>query len=136
MGQTGLDPGDPVTFAPRLSTPWPDGSARPAILLQWSENDGVVPNRATETYARTAGLALVTPSIRGVAGLDAAPAPTCGSPAGGLSQFSVSDKGFQAHLALNEEPVQEQVFTYFESFLNDDPNDDGNITYADSGTCP
>ena len=135
MSQLGLDAGDPLTFAHRLSSPRADGSARAPVLLQWSEKDGVVPNRATETYARTAGLALVTPSVQGVAGLAVAAAPTCGAPGGGLSQFSVSDSGFTAHLALSEEVVQEQVWRWFGSFVNDDPEDDGDIAY-DATPCP
>ncbi len=133
VSQLGLDSGDPATFAPRLA----DGDG-PPVLVQWSQGDGVVPNRATEVFARTAGLPLVTPSVRGVAGLSVAAAPTCGSPGGGLSQFVVSDNSFNAHLALGEEEVQEQVFTYFASFLDDDPDNDGNIAYGlpGEGACP
>lgn len=132
ISQLGLDSGDPVTFAPRLS-----GPDRPPVLLQWSAGDGVVPNRATEVFARTGGLTLITPSVQGVAGLAVAPAPTCGSPSGGMSQFVTSDNAFNAHLALTKEEVQEQVFTYFESFLDDDETNDGNISYglSDEGDC-
>ncbi len=125
VSQLGLDSGDPITFARRLAD-----EGRPPVLVQWSRGDGVIPNRATEVFARAAGLTLVTPSVQGVAGLNVAAAPTCGAPGGGLSQFVVSDNGFNAHLALGEEPVQEQVFTYFSSFLDSDPTNDGNIAYG------
>ena len=127
QSQLGLDAGDPATLAPRFV-----GSDRP-LLLQWSADDGVVPNRATETFARTAGLTLVTPSVRGVAGLPVAESPTCGDPPTAMSQFLVSDNAFNAHLALDEDTVQEQAMTFFASMIDESTGNDGDIRYGRPG---
>ncbi len=124
--QLGLDFADPATFAPDVSAP---------VLLQESIGDWIMPNDTTEALARTLGLPLVRPSLREVAGLDTAEAPTGGEPDRGLAQFKVSDVGFEAHLAMQHEPVSTQMLRYLRSFYDDPPDNDGDIAYECNGSC-
>lgn len=140
MAQLGLDTGDPMATAPHLLRDRFEGAGpAPAILMQESIGDGVMPNDTTEALARTIGVPWVQPGIERPAGLDVVDAPTCGAPASGLTQFRTSDIPFQAHLALDDGFVQEQVLRWFGSFIDDDAANDGNIAFGFFGQpvdCP
>lgn len=138
MSQLGLDLGDPLNFAPhiqreRLSGAPPEG---PAVLVQQSIGDGVIPNYTTETLARYAALPLIEPALTAVPGLETASAPTGGAPRSGLTQFRTNSVAFNAHLAFSSKPVSDQALRFFDSFLDDDPENDGDIAYdCPGGDC-
>ncbi|MCP4868242.1 MAG: hypothetical protein GY898_05940 [Proteobacteria bacterium] len=139
VGQPGLDRGDPMIFAHHVLKNRLVDAPAPAVLLQESTGDGIIPNMMTEAMARRMELTLIEPIQLGAPGLERASAPTCGSPATGLAQFTVTDIPFQAHLALEEVPVQRQVMTWFDSFVDADPDNDGNIAFTSFGQvseCP
>jgi len=132
-GQVGLDRGDPMSFASHVLTDRLAPGSGPEVLLQESTGDGIIPNITTEALARALELPLVEPAQLGAPGLDRTPTPTCGAPASGLSQFLISDMPFQAHLALESQNVQAQVMTWFQSFVDEDPGNDGNIAFVSLG---
>jgi len=133
VGQPGLDRGDPMSFAHHVLRDRFADTPAPAVLVQESTGDGIIPNIMTEALARRMELTLIEPIQLGAAGLERASAPTCGSPATGLAQFTYSDIPFQAHLALDSDHVQRQVMTWFGSFTDDDPDNDGNIAFSGFG---
>jgi hypothetical protein len=126
--QLALDFADPLSYASLLLDS-PLREAEAALLVQQSLHDGIVPNGQTELLARAFSLAAVRPMPQSVPGLVAVDAPTCGEPSRGMSQFFLTDDGFQAHLALEEPHVQEQALRLFDSMIDADPDNDGNITY-------
>ena len=133
MSQLGLDFGEPGIFAPHVLTGRYDDSPPPAVLLQQSVGDGIVPNLTTDALARTMGLSLIEPAVRPVGEIARATAPTAGSPASGMTQFRVTEAGFEAHLAMSHEPVQGQALRYFGSFIDSDAGNDGDIAYDCGG---
>ncbi len=140
ISQLGLDTGDPMATATHVLRDRFEGAGpAPAVLLQESMGDGVMPNDTTESLARTMGVPWVQPGIERPAGLELAEAPTCGAPASGLTQFRTSDIPFQAHLALDDNFVQDQVLRWFGSFIDAEPANDGNIAFGFFGQpvdCP
>jgi hypothetical protein len=50
-----------------------------------------------------------------------------------MSQFLVSDNAFNAHLALDEDTVQEQAMTFFASMIDESTGNDGDIRYGRPG---
>lgn len=133
VGQPGVDRGDPMIFASHVLRDRLVDSPAPAVLLQESTGDGIIPNMMTEAMARRMELPLIEPIQLGAPGLERASAPTCGAPASGLAQFTVSDIPFEAHLALDSDHVQRQVMTWFGSFVDADPGNDGNIAFTSFG---
>ncbi|TNE50096.1 MAG: hypothetical protein EP343_09190 [Deltaproteobacteria bacterium] len=128
--QMGLDPGDPISFAPFvLNNRWTSFRDKaPYILVQQSLNDGIVPNFSTNTLARTMGLSAILPFVTPIPGLDTAQAPTQGNPAVGLTQFRVTDNPTSAHTALSNKNLSLQILDYFSSFLQQNGTP-GNIKY-------
>ncbi len=133
MSQLGLDFGEPGVFAPHVLRDRYDDSPPPAVLLQQSIGDGIMPNLTTDALARTMGLPLIEPAVRPVGELQRASAPTAGEPASGMTQFRVTEEGFEAHLAMSHLPVQTQALRYFGSFIDDDADNDGDIAYDCGG---
>ena len=131
MSQIGLDQGDPFAFAHHLiANEFEEKEGRKThILIQESMGDAVMPNHMTETFARTMGLPLIEPFQFETQGLSTASAPTSGTPASGLTQFTVSEVGFQAHLAMSYTEVEAQIMSYFTSFVDEDPSNDGDISF-------
>lgn len=139
MGQLGLDGADPMSFALHVQEDRLDGGEPPAILLQESTGDGIIPNLTSHTLARQIGLPLAEPSDLGAPGLETTETPTCGSPSSALAQLRVSFDSFQAHVALENGLVQDQAMVFLNSFVDDDPSNDGNIitpSLTGSWTCP
>ncbi len=133
--QLGLDFGEPGIYAPHVLRDRLDDSAPPAVLLQQSLSDGIVPNATSDALARALGIALIEPVVRPVRAIERADAPTGGTPSSGLSQFRVSDVGFEAHLAMSHTPVQTQALRYLSSFVDADADNDGDIAYDCMGAC-
>ncbi len=52
-----------------------------------------------------------------------------------MTQFRVTEPGFQAHLAFSHPVVQEQVIDYLGSWLDADEGNDGDISYRCEGPC-
>ncbi len=134
MSQIGLDLGDPISLAPfvqqnRINKEQPE---IPAILLQQSLGDSIVPNFSTHILARTIELPLIEPILSKVFGLQTAASPTEGTPQSGLTQFRTSEVGTSAHLALSNNALRLQILDYFESFV-DNKGKPGNITYQCNG---
>lgn len=69
-----FDKVDPITYLPHLLADPLPGTPTKHILYQAGTNDSQVCNLSTEVAARTAGLVLITPSVRDVWGLEEAPA--------------------------------------------------------------
>ena len=139
MGQLGLDAGDPASFARHVLRERLDGGDAPAILLQESTGDGIIPNLTTHVLAGELGLPLAEPSDLGAPGLELVSTPTCGSPSSALAQLRVSYDSFQAHVSLENELVQEQAMEFLISFVDADPSNDGNIitpTLGGGWSCP
>ncbi len=139
VGQPGLDRGDPMSFAHHIFEDRLSDAPAPAVLLQESTGDGIIPNIMAETMARRMGLTLIEPVQLGAPGLERAEAPTCGDPASGLAQFTYSDIPFQAHLLLEDARAQRQVIEWFGSYVDEDPGNDGNIAFLGVGQtadCP
>ena len=127
MSQLPFDVGDPASLAAADLRP------QVPVVLQESLGDGIVVNPASELFARTLGLPLVTPTVSPVPMMDVAAAPTLGQPSHGMTQFHVSNEGFNAHLALNSPAVQAQAMHFFASFEDADPANDGDIAYDCGG---
>ncbi len=126
--QVALDFADPGAFVREVKPDTP-------ILLQQSVGDGIIPNATTDQLARSLDLVSIGPEVRSVEGLRTARAPTLGSPAAGMTQFRVTEPGFQAHLAFSHPVVQEQVIDYLGSWLDADEGNDGDISYRCEGPC-
>ncbi len=141
VGQVGLDYADPISFASHVRADRFPGAdqGQPAVLLQESIGDGIIPNITTEALARTLGLPLIQPAQSALSDFETVNAPTCGASKDGLAQFYFSDIRFQAHLALEQDMVQDQAMLWLQSFADEDPSNDGNIAFpsvSNDGTCP
>ncbi len=75
------------------------------------------------------------PALAPVFGLEVVTAPTAGRSRDGLTQFRVSAEGFDAHLLMSHVAAQTQALRYLSSFLDDDPENDGDIAYDCGGSC-
>ena len=133
--QLGLDFGEPGLYAPHVLRDRFDDEAPPAVLVQQSVGDGIVPNLTSDALGRALGVPLIEPVLREVTVFERAMAPTGGAPSSGITQFRVSDVGFEAHLAMGHLPVQTQALRYLGSFVDDDEGNDGDIAYDCDGPC-
>jgi hypothetical protein len=128
LSQFTLDESDPANWGAHLVAERLVGGA-PPVLIQESMGDGIVPNFTTELLARSAGFPLVAPYLESVPGLEVVTAPTGGSPHHGLTQFYTSQIGYLAHLAFSHASVQAQLFAFFDSVIDEDPSNDGDIRF-------
>jgi hypothetical protein len=136
MSQLALDPGDAIHLAGHWQAdPLPSRRVDPpALLLQESLWDGIVPNATSETLARALGLPLAEPSPSVVPLLPTVTTPTCGAPASAMAQWYVSDDDFAAHLAMEDEGVQDQLLRWLASWGPGGLR--GDIAFPDQGACP
>lgn len=125
MSQFALDEADPANWGSHIVHDRLVAGA-PPVLVQESMGDGVVPNFTTELLARSIGLPLVSPYRDEVPGLQVVEAPTGPH---GLTQFSVAPGGPLAHLLIAFTGVQDQLFYFLDSILDEDPANDGDIRF-------
>jgi len=80
MSQLSMDRIEPITYAPHLiANGYPGGPATRKVLLQTALYDSLVPNIASDTHARSLGIAHYAPSVRKVPGLTDVTGPYDGS---------------------------------------------------------
>jgi len=113
-GQMFLDYLDPINFAPHVCSDPLVGSGRAKqVLLQQSQNDGLIPNWVTDIMARALGIPVVEPFAYPPYGIPAVPSPARGS---GVFQYDFTEVSYLAHLLLLLIPEsREQMVDYLVS---------------------
>jgi len=113
-GQMFLDYLDPINFAPRVChAPLPGSGRAKQVLLQQSQNDGLIPNWVTDIMARALDIPVVQPEVYRPCGLRVVPSPAHGS---GVFQYEFTEVGYLAHLLLLLVPESgEQMVDYLAS---------------------
>ena len=120
-----IDPGDSLNYArfgTQLAAPGVTGWMARDVLLQEVVGDTVVPNSASESLARAAGLVLANP-IRPISGLPSGTGPVTGNLASGATGAIVQfDKVEGGQLAMHGDLIsapeaQSQYLEFFKSGL-------------------
>jgi hypothetical protein len=75
LSQTTFDRIDPLSYAPLFAEPLPNGPSEKLLLSQIGIGDIAVPNLGAHLFARGAGLELLAPAVRPLAGIALAEGP-------------------------------------------------------------
>lgn len=120
LSQTTFDRIDPLSFAPFYASPLPDGPSEKRLLSQIGIGDIAVPNLSAHLFARAAGLSLLDPAVRPLAGLSLAEGPLAraliehdfGVEESLIASPPINDNG--VHGGLRElDAVNEQIDRFF-----------------------
>ena len=113
-GQSFVDYIDPINYGPQLQhNLFTDRDAEKQILLQQSQNDGLIPNWATDIMARSMGIPVIEPYVYLPYGFSSVPSPVAGS---GVYQYNFTSNSLFSHILLLLEPESRvQMVEYLKS---------------------